>query len=52
MALTTIVASSWKASTRRYLLDDLYHWWVKLDAYESDLAGLRYGQRVEFETEA
>jgi Cu(I)/Ag(I) efflux system membrane fusion protein len=26
--------------------------WVKLDAYESDLAWLRYGQAVEFTTEA
>ena len=38
--------------TRIYTIADLSHLWVKLDAYESDLAWLRYGQAVEFETEA
>jgi Cu(I)/Ag(I) efflux system membrane fusion protein len=38
--------------TRIYTIADLSHVWVKLDAYESDLAWLRYGQTVEFETEA
>ncbi len=38
--------------TRIYTIADLSHLWVKLDAYESDLAWLRYGQTVEFETEA
>ncbi|MCH7871769.1 MAG: efflux RND transporter periplasmic adaptor subunit [Planctomycetes bacterium] len=38
--------------TRIYTIADLSHLWVKLDAYESDLAWMRYGQTVEFETEA
>ena len=41
-----------ETGTRIYTIADLSHLWVKLDAYESDLAWLRYGQRVEFETEA
>ncbi len=41
-----------KTGTRIYTIADLAHVWVKLDAYESDLAWLRYGQQVEFETEA
>ena len=41
-----------KTGTRIYTIADLSHLWVKLDAYESDLAWLRYGQRVEFEAEA
>ena len=35
-----------------YTIADLSHVWVKLDAYESDLAWIRYGQEVEFHTEA
>ncbi len=35
-----------------YRIADLTQLWVKLDAYESDLAWLRYGQEVEFRTEA
>jgi len=35
-----------------YTIADLSEVWVKLDAYESDLAWLRYGQQVEFTTEA
>ena len=35
-----------------YTLADLSHLWVKLDAYESDLSWIRYGQEVEFTTEA
>jgi Cu(I)/Ag(I) efflux system membrane fusion protein len=35
-----------------YRVADLSHVWVKLDAYESDLSWLRYGQKVEFTTEA
>lgn len=38
--------------TRIYTIADLSRVWVKLDAYESDLMWLRYGQEVEFETEA
>ena len=34
--------------TRIYTVVDLTHVWVKLDAYESDLIWLRYGQEVEF----
>ena len=36
--------------TRIYTVADLSHVWVKLDAYESDLIWLRYGQEVEFRT--
>lgn len=35
-----------------YTIVDLSRVWVKLDAYESDLAWLRYGQEVEIEVEA
>jgi Cu(I)/Ag(I) efflux system membrane fusion protein len=35
-----------------YTIADLTGLWVHLDAYESDLAWVRYGQAVEFETEA
>jgi Cu(I)/Ag(I) efflux system membrane fusion protein len=38
--------------TRIYTIADLSQVWVKLDAYESDLAWIRYGQEVEFETVA
>ena len=38
--------------TRIYTIADLSRVWVKLDAYESDLAWIRYGQPIEFETEA
>ncbi len=36
--------------TRLYTTADLSQVWVKLDAYESDLIWLRYGQKVEFTT--
>jgi Cu(I)/Ag(I) efflux system membrane fusion protein len=36
--------------TRIYTVADLSHVWVKLDAYESDLSWLRFGQQVEFTT--
>ncbi|MEJ2647349.1 MAG: efflux RND transporter periplasmic adaptor subunit [Sedimentisphaerales bacterium] len=36
--------------TRIYTVADLSNVWVKLDAYESDLSWLRYGQEVEFTT--
>jgi Cu(I)/Ag(I) efflux system membrane fusion protein len=36
--------------TRIYTLADLSHVWVKLDAYESDLSWIKYGQPVEFTT--
>jgi Cu(I)/Ag(I) efflux system membrane fusion protein len=38
--------------TEIYTIADLSSLWVKLDAYESDLPWIRYGQQVEFETEA
>ena len=38
--------------TRIYTIADLSKLWVVLDAYESDLAWLRYGQDVEFQVEA
>ncbi len=38
--------------TRIYTLADLSQVWVKLDAYESDLSWLKYGQAVEFTTVA
>jgi Cu(I)/Ag(I) efflux system membrane fusion protein len=39
-----------ETGTRIYTLADLSKVWVKLDAYESDLGWLRYGQKVEFTT--
>jgi len=39
-----------KTGTRIYTVADLNHVWVKLDAYESDLSWLRFGQQVEFTT--
>ncbi len=41
-----------QTGTRIFTIADLSRVWVRLDAYESDLAWLRYGQRVEFEVEA
>ncbi len=41
-----------KTGTRIYTVADLSQVWIKLDAYESDLTWLRYGQQVEFETKA
>jgi len=41
-----------ETGTRIYTIADLSRIWVKMDAYESDLPWLRYGQEVEFETEA
>jgi Cu(I)/Ag(I) efflux system membrane fusion protein len=38
--------------THIYTVADLSHLWVKLDAYESDLPWIQYGQEVEFTTEA
>lgn len=35
-----------------YKVADLSKLWVKLDAYESDLPWIRYGQEVEFTTQA
>ncbi len=41
-----------ETGTRLFTLADLRTVWVLLDAYELELSLLRYGQRVEFETEA
>ncbi len=41
-----------RTGDRIYTVADLRQVWVKLDAYESDLQWLRYGQAVEFTTEA
>ncbi|NIA20405.1 MAG: efflux RND transporter periplasmic adaptor subunit [Anaerolineaceae bacterium] len=41
-----------KTGQRIYTIADLSQVWVKLDAYESDLVWLRYGQKVAFTTEA
>ncbi|MHC4843298.1 MAG: efflux RND transporter periplasmic adaptor subunit [Planctomycetota bacterium] len=35
-----------------YTIADLSELWIKLDAYESDMTWIRYGQEVEFSTEA
>jgi Cu(I)/Ag(I) efflux system membrane fusion protein len=37
---------------RIYTVADLSHLWVKLDAYESDLQWVRYGQKITFTTAA
>jgi Cu(I)/Ag(I) efflux system membrane fusion protein len=39
-----------QTGTRIYTVADLSRMWVMLDAYESDLQWLRYGQEVEFTT--
>ena len=39
-----------QTGTRIYTIADLTTVWVKLDAYESDLQWLRYGQQAEFTT--
>lgn len=41
-----------QTGTRLYTLADLSQLWIRLDAYESDLVWLRYGQEVRIETEA
>ena len=41
-----------RTGERIYTVADLSLLWMKMDAYESDLAWLRYGQEVEFTTEA
>lgn len=40
-----------KTGSRIYTIADLSKVWVQLDAYESDLAALRYGGKVAFTTE-
>ncbi len=41
-----------QTGTRIYTVAELSQVWVLLDAYESDLMWVRYGQEVTFETEA
>jgi Cu(I)/Ag(I) efflux system membrane fusion protein len=41
-----------KTGSRIYAIADLSEVWVRLDAYESDLQWLRYGQEVRFTTRA
>jgi YHS domain-containing protein len=41
-----------KTGTPIYTITDLSQMWVLLDAYESDMMWLRYGQDVSFEVEA
>ncbi len=41
-----------RTGTKIYTIADLSVVWVYLQAYESDIAWLRYGQEVEFSTEA
>ena len=41
-----------RVGERIYTVADLSQLWVKMDAYESDLIWLRYGQNVTFSTEA
>jgi len=41
-----------QTGTPIYTVADLSHLWVKMDAYESDLPWIRYGQETEFTTEA
>lgn len=41
-----------ETGTRVYKIADLSQLWVRLDAYEQDLAWLRHGQTVRFEVEA
>jgi Cu(I)/Ag(I) efflux system membrane fusion protein len=41
-----------ETGTKIYTIADLSEVWVKLDAYESDIMWLRYGQQVEFTTDA
>ena len=41
-----------RTGTRLFTIADLARVWVRLDAYESDLAWLRYGQQVAFTTDS
>ncbi|MGC9030787.1 MAG: efflux RND transporter periplasmic adaptor subunit [Desulfomonilaceae bacterium] len=37
-----------KEGTEMYIVNDLSHVWIKLDAYETDIPWIRYGQDVTF----
>jgi Cu(I)/Ag(I) efflux system membrane fusion protein len=41
-----------ETGTKIYTVADLSHLWVQLDAYESDIEWVRYGQKIKFTTEA
>ncbi len=41
-----------QTGTKIYTIADLSQLWIKLDAYESDMMWVRYGQEIEFTTEA
>ncbi len=41
-----------ETGSRIFTIADLSKVWVMLEAYESDIAWIRYGQQVEFETES
>ena len=41
-----------QTGTKIYTIADLSRLWVQLDAYESDMMWIRYGQEVEFTTES
>jgi len=41
-----------QTGTKIYTIADLSQLWLQLDAYESDIMWVRYGQEVEFTTEA
>lgn len=41
-----------QTGTKIYTIADLSKLWIQLDAYESDIQWIRYGQKVEFHTQA
>lgn len=41
-----------KEGTEMYTINDLSHVWIKMDAYETDIPWIRYGQDVTFTTPA
>jgi membrane fusion protein, copper/silver efflux system len=41
-----------KEGSEMYTINDLSHVWIKLDAYETDLPWIRYGEDVSFTTPA
>ncbi|MGB6066800.1 MAG: efflux RND transporter periplasmic adaptor subunit [Desulfomonilaceae bacterium] len=49
---TAILGQFVKEGSEMYTINDLSHVWVMLDAYESDMPWIRYGQDVTFTTSA
>lgn len=41
-----------KEGSEMYFINDLSHVWIKMDAYETDLPWIKYGQEVTFTTPA